>query len=153
MSKKAKKPKPSADVQELAIDGAIPCKIPSGDQYEANIIFVDHDHRFGRNSVDFVFRLATPGYVGLKLPGFAAVKDNGKPGPRSKLTRWWLLIAAYEKLARCDRIALNKFRNYFYRVQVGPRLKNWEHRQVSESEQYSQVQEILEIITRVKPKT
>lgn len=150
MSKK-KKPKPSTNgVQELSIEGALPCKIPSGDQYEATVIFVQYKPRFRRNSVDFVFRLATPGYIGTQLPGYAAVEPNGKPGPRSKLTRWWLLIADFEMLARRDRIALSRFREYLFRVQVGPRLKDWQHRQVSELEQHSQVQEILEIITRVK---
>ena len=152
MSKKTKKKPSFADEIELSIDGAVPVKIPIG-EYEANVIFVQFKPRFRRNSVDFVFRLATAPYIGLQLPGYTAVQNNGKPGPRSKLTRWWLLIAEFEQLPRKDRIALSRFRDYLYRVHVGPRLKDWTHRPVTESEQHSQVQEILEIITRVKPKT
>lgn len=141
---------PSPDEIELVVDGTVPCRIPDG-IYEATVIDLKPAYRYKRNMVDFLFQLATPGYIGQKLPGYAALKANGKPGSRSKLTRWWVVIADFEHLARPERIALRRFKTYRFQVLVGKSKKDGDNQEVPEGRQLSTVQEILGIIGRVKP--
>lgn len=143
--------KPSSDDDmELVVDGAVPCRIPDG-IYEATVINVKPTYRYNRQMVDFLFQLATPGYIGQRLPGYAALQANGKPGSRSKLTSWWVFIAELEQLARPERIALRRFKAYRFQVLVGKSKKDGDNKEVPEGRRLSTIQEIIGIVGRVKP--
>ena len=88
--------------------------------YEAVVLSTKKVRRFGLWTIEFRFRLVTPGPTfDLQVSGYCSVGPNEKPPirPHSKLASWARLLATFSGISP-SRITLRSFRQYWLRVRV-----------------------------------
>lgn len=101
--------------------------------------------KFRRRQVEFRFRLLTEGRDhGAELPGYCALPEKGKLPGGSKLARWWGVIVDFNG-GPLDRLSLDTFRNFWFRVNVATVAKDSHGKKLPGSAQYEVVKDITAI--------
>lgn len=138
--------------EEIALEALPPC-IPPG-LYDAVILSNKKVRAFqNRWCVVFTFRIVEQGqYFDVRLPGYANLGNDRKTvRPCGKLASWCRLIANRSQ-RRQDRISLNSFRNFYFKVEVSTVVHNSRQQDLPERDRYSIVSDIKDIIGEVTNK-
>jgi hypothetical protein len=119
--------------------------------YEAVILSTKKVRRFGLWTVEFRFRLVSPGPAfDVHLLGYCSLgpTDKGRIGPHSKLASWARLIAAFSRVSP-SRVTLRSFKQYWLRVQVNTVTRNSRQQSLALHNQYSTVTDILAVVGKL----
>jgi len=116
--------------------------------YEAIVVSTKKVHRFGLVTIEFLFRLISPGSAfDVRLRGYCNLGPTG--GPRikqqSKLAKWMRLLAAFAGISQ-SRVRLRHFRDYWLSVRVDTVTKDYRQQPLATHDQYSSVVNIVAVI-------
>jgi hypothetical protein len=121
-------------------------------EYDAVILSAKKVYRFKVVTVEFRFRLVSPGPAfDIQLMGYCSLGPTGR-GPlrrHSKLASWARLLAAFSGISP-SRVTLRLFRQYWFRVRVDTVTKNSRQQPLAPHDQYSSVTDILEVVGPLK---
>lgn len=130
---------------EFPCNANIPPAIPNGDQYELVYLRAEIVHQFGAGKLFLRFKMLTPGYwVGQDFFMACTVAKSGKWGPSSKYWLAWVL-AAGKRPNRGDRMSTAIFKNRVFRARMRIVLKTSKQIDRTPQQQYSVVDELLEV--------
>ncbi len=130
---------------EFPCKGYIPPAIPDGDHYEAVFVRAEKKRLWGQPKVFLWFKLMTPGewvnhefWMACNLPP----RDHYTPS-----YKFWLVwvLAAGRRPRRADRMSTKVFRNKLFRVRIRKVVKTAKQIDRTLEQQYSVVDELLEI--------
>ena len=119
--------------------------------YEAVIVSTKKVRRFGLVTIEFLFRIVSPGSAfGVQLRGYCnfGSKDGSRVKPHSKLARWMRLIACFAGISP-SRVTLKSFRDYWLGVRVDTVRQNYRQQPLAPHDQYSSVVDIVEVIGKL----
>ena len=126
-------------------------------RYDAVVISCRKECRFNRDLIAFKFRLVTQGgSFDVILPGYCNLDfgrgRNRQIPPRSKLGRWLRVINRFDPSVSTRRFHLSIFSQFQFVVEVGVTALDHLQRPLSEQDRYSKVQEILDVVGRLRRK-
>lgn len=116
--------------------------------YEAVVISTRKVRRFGLVTIEFLFRIISPGSAfDVQLRGYCNLgpRESSRIGLHSKLARWMRLIATFSGISP-SRVTRKSFREYWLRVSVDTVTKDYRQRSLALHDQYSTVTELLEVV-------
>jgi hypothetical protein len=116
--------------------------------YDAVVLSTKKVYRFGLATVEFRFRLVSPGPAfDVQLLGYCSLgpPDKARIRRHSKLASWVRLLAGYSG-GSPSRVTLRSFRQYWFRVRVETTTHNFRQRPLAPHDQYSSVTDIMEVV-------
>jgi len=127
-------------------NGDIPPAIPDGDQYQLSYLRVEQSRQWGRPKVFLWFQMLTAGeWHGKEFYMACNVAQDGKWGTSSKFWLTWVLAAGRQP-KRADRMSTAVFKNKVFRAKMRTVLKTAKQIRRTPEQQYSVVDELLEVL-------
>ena len=127
------------------VNAEIPPAIPDGDQYEVAFLRAEQTRQWGQPKVFLWFQMLTPGeWVGQQFYMACNVASKGRWTASYKFWQAWVL-AAGRRPTRADRISTAVFKNKVFRVRMRKVLKTSKQIDRTPAQQYSVVDELLEV--------
>ena len=121
--------------------------IPNGDQYEVGFLRASQTRQWGQPKVFLWFQLLSPGeWHGQTFYMACNVAPNGKWTPSYKFWQTWVRVAG-RRPTRADRMSTSIFKNKVFRVRMRKVLKTAKQIDRTPAQQYSVVDELLEVLT------
>lgn len=128
-------------------NGKVPPAIPNGDQYELVFLQADQTRQWGRPKVFLWFQMLTSGeWHGQAFYMACNVAEKGKWTASCKFWQAWVL-AAGRRPTRADRMSTAIFKNKVFRARMRKVLKTAKQTDRTPAQQYSVVDELLEVLT------
>lgn len=136
---------PAEDL-EFSNNAAIPPAIPNGDHYQMIFMRAEPGNYRGRQLVYLRFQMITPGDShGHEFFMACNVAPKGKWTASYKFWQAWVL-AAGKRPTRGDRMSTAIFKNKVFRVRMRTVRKNANQTARTAAQQYSVVDELLEVM-------
>lgn len=127
--------------------GDIPPAIPNGEQYEVSFVRAERLRQWGQEKVFLWFRIQTLGeWHGIEFFMACTVAPKGRWGPSHKFWKAWVL-AAGRRPNRPERMSVAVFQNKIFRARMRKVLKTANQTDRTPAQQYSVVDELLEVLT------
>jgi len=124
----------------------IPPAIPNGDQYEAVGVRAEQSRQWGKLKIFLWFQMLTPGeWIGREFFMACNVPPKGKWTASCKFWLAWVL-AAGRRPNRADRMSPAIFKGKVFRVRMRTVLKTAKQTHRTPAQQYSVVDELLELL-------
>ncbi len=136
-----------SEIEDLAFccNSDIPPAIPDGDDYEVVFRRAEKGQQFGQRKLYLWFQMVTPGeWVGQSFYMACNVPRNEKWGPSSKFWLMWV-FAAGRRPKRADRMSTLVFKDKVFRAKMRKVLKTSKGISRTPAQQYSVVDELLEV--------
>ena len=138
-----------ADAEDLSFpnNGEIPPAIPDGDAYQVSFIQAERSRPWGQEKVYLWFTMQTPGpWNGQKFFMACNVPPKGRWSASCKFWLAWVL-AAGRRPTRVDRgLSTSVFKGKVFRVRMRTVLKTAKQTDRTPAQQYSVVDELLEVL-------
>jgi hypothetical protein len=131
-------------------NGYIPPAIPDGDQYQVVFTKAETKSQWGQQKIFLWFKMITPGnWISESFYMVCTVPPNCRWTPSCKYWRVWVL-ANGTRPNRRDRMSTAVFRHKIFRVRLRTVRKNAKQIALSPAQQYSVVDELLDVQTGQK---
>jgi hypothetical protein len=132
---------------EFQCHGDIPTAVPDGDHYEAIFIKAERSSFKTQQKLYLWFEIITPGdFFGQTFFMPFNVPPKEKWTASSKYWKTWVFVAN-RRPTRADRMTTRIFRGRVFRVRMRIVCKSADQRERTPAQQYSVVDEILEVKT------
>jgi hypothetical protein len=138
----------SVGAEDLAFpcNSEIPPAIPDGDQYELVFLRAEQARQWGRSKVFLWFKMLPPGELSENEFFMACnVAPQGRWTASYKFWQAWVLAAGRRPM-RADRMSVAVFRNKVFRARMRKVLKTAKQTDRTPAQQYSVVDDLLEIL-------
>jgi hypothetical protein len=124
----------------------IPPPIPNGDKYELTFLRAEQRCQWGQQKVFMWFQMQTPGeWLGQEFYMACNIAPKGRWTASCKFWKSWVL-AAGRRPTRADRMSTRIFRNKIFRARMRKVLKTAKQTDRIPAQQYSIIDELLEVL-------
>jgi len=132
---------------EFVCDKNPPAVIPDG-IYEAVCFKHDEAYLFKSLKLFLHFEIISPAeYKGIKIQMYFNMPVNRRLAQGSKYYKTWVMVNDWKQPSRNTKMSPKLFKNKVFRVKTFKAKPKHNGKEMPESQQYSKVEEIVEVIT------